>query len=245
MVPFAGIALGVAGVVIGIIAVVRPTRLALNITGIALSTIAIVTGLGVLAWLVLSGPVVSELSRRAINDINAAPSVSGQTISTPCYRFEGPRDFINNQPDSDIEDCFTKLQLWGEIDPQGNIRNTGVGSVLGTISVEPVNESTRQELSSEIDLDAVIETLNNGWLQDLGTVTNLKEPVSLDGEPANVTRIKSPTGRTKTKAAVVGFAPDARDTSRGEIRLFVVTITTPYDNGEQLIEGVVTSWKWR
>ncbi len=244
LVPFAGIALGVTGVIIGIIAVIKPARVGLTVTGIALSTIAIIVNLAVLAAMLFASPGGAELGKRTMKYLSSLPTVSGQRVTTPCYSFEGPRNFINNQSKTATADCSTALQLWGEMDADGKVRNTGGGIILGEVSVEPIPESTRQKLSAEADLDGVVETMSTGWLTTLGEITSLKEPTSLDGEPGNVTRVKSPVALTKTKAVVAGFAPDAHNTSRGEVRLFVVTFVTPYDNGDELIKAVVASWKW-
>jgi hypothetical protein len=246
VVPFVGLAIGVAGVVLGIMAILKPVRLGFSVTGLALSAVACVTGVGVLSWMLLSAaPAASEMGKRALTYLQNLPAVSGQHMTTPCYSFEGPRNFINNQSATADADCYTNLQLWGEVDAEGIIKNTGVGTVLGEVRVEPIQESMRTRLSAEIDVDTVVETLKDGWLSKLGQITSLKEPTSLDGEPANITRAKSAVAVTKTKAVVAGFAPKTYGSSRGEVRLFVVTVVTPYDNGDQLIKSVVASWKWK
>jgi hypothetical protein len=245
LVPFAGVVIGATGMVLSLIAVFGPARRGFSIAGLALSAIASATNVIVLIVALILSPGATSLAKRAISHLHSLPAVSGQHITTPCYSFDGPRNFINNQPDSDGTDCYTNLELWGEMAEDGTVRNTGVGTILGQVSVEPVRESTRREWAAEADLDAVVEAMNKDWLPKLGTITSLTEATSLDGERANLTRAKSPVATTKTKAVVIGFAPNAHDTSRGDVRLFVVTFVTPYDNGEQLITSVVESWKWK
>ena len=63
---------------------------------------------------------------------------------------------------------------------------TGVGDILGTVTVEPSYTSSTDSWGTDKPIDSIVGYLNERYIPQLGTVIGLKEPVTLDGLPANL-----------------------------------------------------------
>ncbi len=235
-IPIVGLLLGTTGIVLGIVAMRRPGGKSFGLTGLIGSALAVLTN--VLVTIVI---VISLVS----SGIGTAILTDAQPIITPCYSFNGPSDYINNQSAATTEDCITTLELWGEYDADGEINNTGVGSILGSVLVEPVRVSSTDEWAPSGSLDDMVEFLNQGYFPDAGEVTNLKEAVTLDGVDANLTRLTSNTEKTQTKAFLTVFAPDTYQSAGEPVKFFVISFVIPDDNGEEIIAAAVDSWRWQ
>ena len=257
-----GLVMGIVGVILSILALRKGKPAGMGITGLVLSGIAALTNIVVIALIVTLGPAfwtgvrnAAEQSRDEANARNtSAPqdpanggpkSLAVQNVKTPCYSFDGPAEFINDQRPAQGEDCWTELKLWGETDADGNVVPTGVGAVYGQVSVEPVSVTSSTEWVPSGDIDDMVDYLAKDYIPTLGTVITLKESVTLDGQPANITRVKSDAEFTKTKAMIVAYGPDSYNTSTGAVQLFVIVVVTPYDNGDAVIDAIVSSWKWK
>lgn len=197
-IPVLGLLLGVTGIVLGILGMRKPGGKSFGLTGLIGSALAVLTNVLVTTVIVIS--LVSS-------GIGTAILTDAQPVITPCYSFNGPAHYVNNQSASTTADCITSLELWGEYDSTGEINNTGAGSVLGSVLVEPVRISSTDQWASSGSLDDMVDFLNKGYFPDAGEVTNLKEAVLLDGVDANLTRLTSTAEKTRTKAFLTVFAP--------------------------------------
>ncbi|MFD4991375.1 hypothetical protein ACFWI1_04800 [Cellulosimicrobium cellulans] len=94
------------------------------------------------------------------------------------------------------------------------------------------------------DLDGAVDALADSYFAENGTIISLHEPTDLDGVPANITRVEGDFDATQTKAFITAFAPEPFTPGADTVQFFVIAIVTPYDNGEALIEQVVSTWRW-
>ena len=234
-IPILGLLLGLAGIVLGILALRKPGGRSFGLAGLIASSLAVVTN--VLVTVVIVIALVSS-------GIGTAILTDAQPVITPCYSFNGPGDYINSQSAGEAEACFTSLELWGERDADGVIHKSGVGSILGSVLVEPVQTATTDEWVPGGSLDDMVNFLNQSYFSEAGEVTSLKEPVTLDGVEANLTRIDSTAVNTKTKAFLTVFAPDAYQSAEEPVKFFVISFVIPEDDGEEIIAAAVDSWRW-
>jgi len=254
LVPVLGLLVAVTGIVLGIVALRRPGR-GLAITGIILSAvavlanIAIIVVLAVIPWAEIGGQFERGFTE-AIEEEYGIPDDSAggfetQTLDTPCYTFDGPAGFINNISDDAIANCSTELELWGEVAADGTVTNTGVGAILGSVNVEPIRSATTDERSPDGSLDGIVEWMSTDYIPAFGELISLREPVVLDGAEGNLTRVTSDQELTETKALVVVKAPSEYQVNGEPAQFFLITFVTPYDNGEELIQTAIDSWRWR
>jgi len=234
-IPVLGLLLGLTGIVLGILALRKPGGKAFGLTGLIGSSLAVLTNVAVTIVIVIS-LVSSGIGMAILND--------AQPIITPCYSFNGPADYINNQSAEKTEGCRTSLELWGEYDADGEINNTGVGSILGSVLVEPVRVASTDQWAPNGSLDDMVEFLNRSYFPDAGEVISLKEAVSLDGVDANLTRVTSTAKKTRTKAFLTVFAPDTYQSAGEPVKFFLISFVIPDDNGEEIISAAVESWRW-
>ncbi|MBG6215478.1 MAG: SirB2 family protein [Cryobacterium sp.] len=235
-IPVLGLLLGITGIVLGILALRKHGRKGFGLMGLIGSALALLTNVLVISVIVIS-LVSSGIGTSILND--------AQPIITPCYSFNGPADYINNQSAEKTEGCITSQELWGEYDADGEINNTGVGSILGSVLVEPVRVASTDEWAPSGSLDDMVDFLNESYFPDAGEVTSLKEAVSLDGVDANLTRLTSTAEKTKTKAFLTVFAPNTYQFAGEPVKFFVISFVIPADNGEEIIAAAVDSWRWR
>jgi hypothetical protein len=264
LVPFVGLGLAVVGLVLSIIAVRRPRGRGLSIAGIVLSAIAFLTGVVVLVVTLLVLPAAYEAADRvgeqgdeqvqgdgsdgsdaAEFDEAEFSRVSGQRIETPCWEYEGPVHFTNNISAGDTAACYGKLELWGEADADGNVTPTGVGAIHGQVGVEPVRVSTAESYAPGTDPEAVVDAIAESYFAPQGEIESLHEPTTLDGVPADITRLESDAELTETKAFITAYAPAPYEAGDEPVQLFIISIVTPYDNGDELIQQVLDTWRWR
>ena len=129
-IPLIGLLLGIAGVIIGIVALRRQQSRGFSLTGILLSVVAI------LANFIVTTIVVVALATGGlaalISDAAQETDPETQSVETPCYSFDGPAGYINDLSSDAVADCNSELQLWGEQNADGTIDNTGVGSIRGS-----------------------------------------------------------------------------------------------------------------
>lgn len=266
IVPVLGFIVAAVGIVLGIIAVRRPQGRGLSITGLILSGIGLVTSIVVALVLFVFLPAglqqgADELDAWVDEQTSSAPSdesgtadgfdeatysvVSGQPIETPCWSYDGPQYFTNNISQDAVDACIGKLELWGEIDGDGNVTPTGVGAIFGQVGVEPVRVSTAEGYAPGTDPVAVVDALEDSYFGAQGTVISLHEPAQLGGVAADITRVDSETPETQTKAFITAYAPSTYDIGGEEAQLFIISIVTPYGNGDELIQQVLDTWEWK
>ena len=129
-IPLIGLLLGIAGVIIGIVALRRQQSRGFSLTGILLSVVAI------LANFIVTTIVVVALATGGlaalISDAAQETDPETQSVETPCYSFDGPAGYINDLSSDAVAACNSELQLWGEQNADGTIDNTGVGSIWGS-----------------------------------------------------------------------------------------------------------------
>lgn len=171
------------------------------------------------------------------------PTVSGQPIRTPCWSYEGPEAFVNNVSTEEENLCHGALELWGEV-VDGAVVPTGVGAVYGQVSVEPVRVATSEAWGVGTDLGGAVDLLADSYFAENGSILSLHEATTLDGVPANITRVEGSFEETRTKAFITAFAPERFASGTDEVQFFVIAIVTPYDNGDELIEQVTGTWTW-
>ncbi|RXR31907.1 hypothetical protein EQW78_15790 [Oerskovia turbata] len=169
--------------------------------------------------------------------------VSGQLIDTPCWSYEGPQTFVNNISVDEERLCAGALELWGEV-REGTVVPTGVGAIYGQVSVEPVRVSTSDSWMVGTDVDGAVDAVADSYFAQNGKVISLHEAATLDGVPANITRVEGSSSATQTKAFVSAFAPAPFTPGTETVQFFVIAIVTPYDNGDELIAQVIETWQW-
>ena len=228
-IPVVGAVVGIGGIILSIIALQKPRGRALSVTGLILSSIAIIVNLILTVALV----------------VTLVSAGSWQSVDTACYTFDGPKTYILNTSQAELDACATQLELWGERDADGEIHNTGVGAILGSVNVEPVSVTTSDELAPDGTLDSMVDALSQEYIPALGEVISLRESVTLDGVDANLTRVTSDAERTKTKALLTVFAPDTFDTVNGAVQFFVISFVIPEDNGDEIIDALIDRWRWK
>ena len=262
---FVSIPLGITGIVLGILAIRRPRGRGLGITGLILSALGFLTGVVVSVLVLLSIPFASIVGgavdsadgrkpapHSSVPGVSAEPFdearfsvVNGQPISTPCWSYDGPRYFTNNISPDAAGACFGELQLWGEDKGGGEVTPSGVGAIQGQIGVEPVRVSTAESLSPGTNITAMVDALADTYfVEQAGVVDSLHEEITLDGVPANLTRMTSDSETTRTKAFITAYAPAPYDIAGEPAQLFVISLVTPYSNGEEQIQQVLDSWRW-
>lgn len=263
LIPILGIVLAAAAIVLGIIAVRRKQGRPLSITGLVLSGIAFVTGIVVLlSWAIFIPAAIDagveqidgwseELATTEPHDTEEVTDhtdyslVDGQIIETPCWSYNGPQYFVNNISDATAEACVGTLELWGEEAADGDILATGSGAVYGQVGVEPIRVSTATQYAPGTDPVAIVDAIQDTYFAPQGEIETLHEAATLGGMPADITRIDSDADHTETKAFITAFAP-AEYTVNGEAaQLFIISIVTPYDNGDELIQQVLDTWEWK
>lgn len=266
LVPVVGLVVAVVGVVLGIIAVRGRRGRGMSITGLVLSGIGLLTSIVVALVLFVFIPMAvvqadedhqewydEQGSSESTDDTDAASgfdeatyaAVSGQPIETPCWSYDGPEYFTNNISQDAVDACVGKLELWGEMDDDGNIVPTGVGAIFGQIGVEPVRVSTAEGYAPGTDPEAVVDALEDSYFAPQGTILSLHESAQLGGVDADITRIDSDAPDTQTKAFITVYAPSTYDIGGEQAQLFIISIVTPYGNGDQLIQQVLDTWEWK
>lgn len=235
-IPLVGLVLGIVGVVLALAAMRKPRGKLFGRLGLIGSALAVVTNVAVSIVVVVS----------LVNSgIGTAILTDAQPVVTPCYSFNGPSDYGNTQSVETAEACVTSLELRGEFSADGKIDNTGTGTTLGSVLVEPVLVSSTDQWAPSGSLDDMVEFLNRGYFPDAGEVTSLKETVSLDGVDANLTRLTSTSEKTKTKAFLTVFAPETYQAAGEPVKFFVISFVIPGDNGEEIIATAIDSWRWQ
>ncbi|MDJ0338636.1 hypothetical protein [Cryobacterium sp. PH31-O1] len=235
-IPVVGLLLGLTGIVLGVVALRKPEGKSFGFAGLIGSALAVLTNVLVITVIVIS----------LVNSgIGTALLTDAQPIITPCYSFNGPGEYLNNQSEEKTQGCTTSLELWGERDADGVIHKTGVGSILGSVLVEPVAVASTDEWAPSGSLDEMVEFLNQSYFPEAGEVTSLKETVTLDGVDANLTRLISTAENTRTKAFLTVFAPDTYQSADEPVKFFIISFVIPEDNGEEIIAAAVDSWRWK
>ncbi|MGO4102889.1 hypothetical protein AB4Y63_02965 [Leifsonia sp. YAF41] len=246
-----GLLLGLAGIVLGILAIRTKTGRTFGVIGLVLSAIATMTN--IVAILVF-GFFVSGSASQIAAGLNAgldrgAVALGTQTVETPCYSFEVPASYLNNLPETDVAACASRLEVWGELTPDGEVLSTGTGAIFGTIEVEPLRIETSDAMAPDDTVEGMVQELSLDYLPSMGVVESLLEPIMLDGVPANLTRIDSDTEFTDLEAVITARAPDVYQSANGPVQYFVVTVVLPDEAGETvdddlILAQLISSWTW-
>lgn len=264
LVPIVGIVLGLTGVVLGILAVRRPVRRGLGWAGLLLGAfgalVSIVTTflILVLPLIVVSAAQSESSSPDSPSDSQTAPdavdpgdeelfsTVSGQIIDTPCWTYDGPEYFVNNISQDAADACNGALELWGGW--QGDVFvPTGAGEIGGQIQVDPVLSTNPALVAAGGDVDAFIDEIETGqsYFSQQGEVLSLHEATTIGGLPANITRIDSNVEVTQTRVFITVLVPEPYATANGDVSAFLISVTTPYANGEEQVQQVLDTWEWK
>jgi hypothetical protein len=247
-IPFLAGLVAIAGIVLGILAIRGRRAPARSIVGLSLS------GLALAFNVIISTILIAAALHGAEGSGNSGPAAPAATktapattkiLSTPCYAFAAPNGYINNQSEKATAACITTDQLWGEYNADGTVKNTGVGQVLGSVSVDPVSTVKSDEVNPGGTLEGMVGFLNTKFIPDMGVVIGKAEAVTVDGQPASLTRVTSTKAKTRTKALLVLRAPEPYQVPGEDVRFFLVSFVTPEDNGDAIIDAAVSSWKWK
>jgi hypothetical protein len=247
--------LGAAGIILGILAVRTGRARARAIVGLVLSVIAFLTNVvisvGVIVTLLtpgayqgLVGLVGSNAPDTSASPVDAA-DVQTVTLDTPCYSFDAPAAYMNNQSKDATAACATNAELWGEYNADGTVKNTGVGAILGSVNVEAISTVSSAGFAPDGTLEGMMGYLDAEFIPAMGTVIGQPENLTIDGTPATLTRITSTVAETKTKALIVLRAPDAYQTADKDAQFFLLSVVTPEDNGDAIIDAAISSWTWQ
>ena len=260
-IPIVGVVLALVGLVLSIFAIRSGRGKVLGIIGTILASIALLFGAFMTTMIFVVAPWNDTSSSSSdpwsVETPSAAPddtafdeaeaaAVSGQLIETPCWSYDGPKHFTDNISADEAGACYGQLELWGEYDESGNFVPTGYGETAGQITVEPVSSATAAKYSDGTDLSATVDALEKPYLSTVGgTISSLHEETTLGGVPANITRIDSDVAETQMKVVLTTFSPQPYDIKGDQRQLFLISITTPYSNGEEQLQQLLDSWEWR
>lgn len=270
-VPIFGLLIAIVGIVLGILVVRKPVRRGFGWTAIILSALAALTSI-IMIFVVFLGPALfwsavggdsypeapyesPQDDRDTEGDADAGEVpldestfsvVGGQAIDTPCWSYDGPKYFVNNIDSASVEDCIGKLELWGEWQDDVFVP-TGAGSTAGQILADPQLVSTVESVVPGSDVNAFVDAVEEqkGYFSSQGEIISLHEATTIGGVPANITRIDSNAETTHTKAFITVLAPRAYDTPSGQVQMFLISVTTPYQNGEEQLQHVIDTWTWK
>ena len=261
--PFVGLALAVVGLVLGILALRRPRGKGFGITSVILSALAAITGIIMLVvtFIVVPAAIENEadkydetvqVTEEDDSDLGDSgfdeaefSTVSGQYIETPCWSYDGPKYFTNNIAPDDVATCVGKLELWGEYDSKNNFYPTGAGMVAGQIGVMPLSLDASNAYGPAGDLDAAIAGLQEPFFSQQGGESIGEEEITLDGVEARLTRYESDAAETRTKAFITVYAPEPYAVADTQAQLFVISLVTPYSNGEEQLQQIIDTWEWK
>lgn len=270
-IPIFGLLVAIVGIVLGILVVRKPVRRGFGWTAIGLSALAALTNI-IMIVVVFLGPALfwsavgstpspdapyespqDDRDTQGDADAGEVPLdessfsvVGGQAIDTPCWSYDGPQYFVNNIDSASVDDCIGKLELWGEWQDDVFVP-TGAGSTAGQILADPQLVSTVESVVPGSDVNAFVDAVEQqkGYFSSQGEIISLHEPTTIGGVPANITRIDSNAETTHTKAFITVLAPHAYDTPSGQVQMFLISVTTPYQNGEEQLQHVIDTWTWK
>lgn len=252
--------LGSVGIILGILAVRAGRARGRAIIGLVLSGIGLVTNLVITvifiitvltpgAYAGLVGLVASNAPDSSSSPVDGGPVDAGAvqtlTLDTPCYSFDAPAAYINNQSKAATAACATTAELWGEYNADGTVNNTGVGAILGSVTVEAISTVSSAEFAPDGTLEAMMGYLDAEFIPAMGAVIGQPDTLAIDGTPAVLTRVTSTVAETKTKALLVLRAPDAYQTIDKDVQFFLLSFVTPEDNGDAIIDAAISSWTWQ
>jgi hypothetical protein len=256
-----GFLLGVAGIILGILAMRTKPGKTFGVIGLILSGIATLTNIvATFLFVMLLGGSFSLFSSEFASGFDSefgsgfsqeSTGVAFQQVDTPCYSFDGPAHYINNLSASDVELCSSRLELWGDVTAEGEVRSTGVGAVFGSVAVEPIRVETSDAMAPSDTIDEMVQAMSLEYLPSLGTVDSLIEPITLDGTDANLTRLDSDAEFTDLKAVITARAPADFQTANGPVRYFVLSVVIPDEVGQtsadedQILAELIRTWAWK
>ena len=253
LVPFFGLLLALVGLLLAIIALTKPGSKVMPVIGLIGSILGALANIVVLIFIFTLQPTPltdvdddrdDSSEQQESDEPDNADELTLVTVETPCFTFEAPQEFINNQSSDEDELCFATREGWGEMDDGGTITYTGVGAVWDQVLVEPVRVETTNTMAPDGELDTLVDYLETNYFPDLGAVISLREPVTLDGLEANLTRIDSPAESTVTKATIVVKAEQPYETANGPVQFFLITFVIDDERGDEIIDALVDSWRW-
>ena len=258
LIPFLGSLLGVPGLICGVLSIRSRKGRGIAVLGTVLAGVGTVCNLMVIvAFLLWSGAFdavnarpdrnIEETHRENPEQPRTNPSDYSfpiQAVKTTCFAFDGPAIYLNTTAIADQDRCFMDLELWGERDADGSIAITGVGSILGAVQVQPVPTDIVDSWGTDGKLDGIIDYLDQNFIPEQGSVISLRETVAVEDSLFNMTRIDSIVETTQTKVLVFGFSPVEYETDGGVVNFFLISVTTPEDNGEEIIDLLLESWRW-
>jgi hypothetical protein len=240
--------LAIAGIILGVVAIRSRRARVRSIIGLCLSGLALLCNVvvSVILAVTLTTPGAFEGLVRMVESNDPNPSnVQTTTLTTPCYAFDAPAGYINNQSTDATAACETAAELWGEYNPDGTVNNTGVGAILGGLQIEPISTDQSAGMTPDGSLDGLLAYLDTEYIPQLGTPIGEAESLTIDGTPASLIRVTSDVAETKTKALLVLQAPAAYSVGGEEARFFLLSFVIPEDNGDAIIDAAVSSWTWQ
>lgn len=143
-VPGVGLTLGLVGLVLALIARSRSSRRGFAIAGGVMSLVGGLANLLAIAFVIFVLPGISDYVAHSGLDDGASEHQrytesldfsEDYLVSTPCYSFTGPEQWINHQPTVRIKDCYTHLEDHGEPDDRG--RYVFDPELYGSVTVDP------------------------------------------------------------------------------------------------------------
>lgn len=247
--------IAIAGIILGILAIRAGRARARSIAGLALSGVAFLFNLFVTAVFIITlatpgafeelvGIAADNAPDSSETDV-AGIELETVTLDTPCYSFASPAGYINNQSAEATAACTTNAELWGEYNADGTVNNTGVGTILGGVTVQAIGTEGTAAMVPDGSLETMMSYLETEYIPLLGTVIGQPEDLTVDGTPAVLTRVTSDVAATKTKALLVLRAPDAYQAAGAEVQFFLIAFVSPEDNGDAIIDAAISSWTWQ
>lgn len=252
-----GAAAALAGIVLGVLAVRAARHRVRSLAGLVLSSVAITLNVIVTVVTVVaihSGGADASADAKWDVHLDELARTAGPTevvtaaLTTPCYSFDAPATYLNNQSERDTAGCWTTRQLWGEYNADGTVTNTGAGASYATVGVEPITAERSAEVNPTGTVNGMVDYLHSAYIPQMGRAIGDGEGdgeiFGVDGTLGILTRVVTTDPRTKTRALLVLRAPTAYRVERTEVRFFLVSFVTVEENGDAIIEAAISSWRW-
>jgi hypothetical protein len=257
-----GLLLGPVAVILGAVARHRPggqgQAMAGIITGIVGTLIGVISVIGLIAFLASDSRAESEFvtdveSQDLLDDAADAgwDQYEGGLQETPCYSFEGAEGWVANLPQTDIDLCFMEYELWAEFeygdDGEPDVSMYGVGSVVAQVVVEPISDTTVEELFPGRDVETMrTYLLDNYFVSDNFVISEVAD-ATVGGLPA--TRFEHDSQISDTRVTYVVWTPTMYEAgASGSSDFFLITFVSTFDSiveGDSVEQSVLDTFTWK
>jgi hypothetical protein len=161
-----------------------------------------------------------------------------KSVSNFCYSFSAlPSHYDDNSvPDEFCTGTYTLTNV-------KTAKNVTTVSTPGQLQIEAVRASFASQKGA--NLDEIVASLQKSYFPPQGTLKGKPELIKLDGVPAYKLSLNSVAEGTKSKDFIVVLKdPPYAKEGVYPVSLFIISETTPEDNGPEIMTQLVKTWKW-